>query len=85
MKVDLEVLKRRYPVWKWRGVRDGFGWNYEGTRDDRRVLVYPASVLSGFTDDEFVTVWMVVEAGQTERIGLWTGAKPPEPRFANLG
>lgn len=72
MRVTLFYLRLRAPTWTWRGERAGFGWNYVGTKDDRRVVVKPC-----FSSEDIPADWWVSEverpgvAYSMERLGFW--------------
>ena len=53
----IRELRVELPEWAWRAVRNGMGWEYEGTKDGRRVKVCCVSTLVG--EDDFEPQWRV--------------------------
>lgn len=63
MRLTLASLRESYPGWSWRGVRSGFRWAYEGRKDDEVVMLVAHAELSGYSDDDFKTVWIDTNTG----------------------
>lgn len=55
--MKLRELRAELPDWTWRAVRQGMGWEFEGTKGERQVRVYAVAVIVG--EDEFETQWRV--------------------------
>lgn len=71
-KVNLKYLQKVAPTWQWKPVRDyGIGWNYEGKNGERNVTVRPYSHLSGYSDDDYYTVWHANEDSSSETLTWW--------------
>lgn len=63
---------------EWRAVRDGFGWRWVGP-DGRTVRAYAQPVLGfdGYSDTEFLTVYIDNEGWQVGAQGLITAGPFP--------
>lgn len=59
-KITKEILEDNAPLWKWKAVRSQSGprvYHYIGTRDDRRVRIYPAGTVGGAYPDCALMRW----------------------------
>ena len=71
-RITIGELRKQLPGWTWKAERTcSIGWEYHGCRGDDAVRIYATAVLSGYSDDEFHTVWMAQDAHGTETLSFW--------------
>lgn len=72
-------LRRDHPDWTWTCENHGFaGLLYRGTKGERSVTIRAYSVLSGYSDDEFSTVWRVDDGEWSNGYFLWSSRERNE-------
>ena len=76
-KLSLRILRERVPTWQFKGARNGFGWNYTGSKDGRNVSIYRVARLCG--EDEFYTEWLVDDGVKSETFSSWCLREAPPP------
>lgn len=65
-KVSIKHLRKDFPSWTWRVVREGMAVRYAGTKRDRSVYIHSVSVLCGPAEDDCTTQWRVSEGERSE-------------------
>lgn len=67
--MNIARLRAEAPSWTWS--YDRSDETYTGARGDSRVKVFPVSVLSGYTGDDFETQWRVDDGSAAVTYPRW--------------
>lgn len=71
LKINLSYLRREAPGWIWIAERFGFGWRYIGLLGNHSVTVQAFGQLCGPSDDDYITIWRVLDGGISFELFDW--------------
>ncbi len=70
--MSIHKLRKNYPNYNWKAVRNGFSWEYVGNQNGKNIKLFCCSQLSGFSEDDFVSVWYAYDGAQSIPFSMWS-------------